>query len=628
MYQIKIITTNGEKALDSLEPSFPYTFESASVAELQDQNASWSYTINLPRSANNEAIFKSSGVPFSNTNKPYQRFLCNVYADGIQIIRRGVLFIDSTDESVYHVQIISGIADIFERMKDISLADLVADWVGVLPMPPISGHFQEADSPKTNWAFYYGLILSRDKRDDEILYNNTEEGNLMPYYLPYVRFGGGIKTEREEEQGWESGGILPYLMRTIGMDLELDEDVALALNNLYITLNKKDRYGDAEPIWRSERYALAIDEEETNIVSTLVDNADVGRFLRCTINLNQSQYIDSQSRPIPLTSVLDAFYGVSGNLLSVYVYDENEVEVTHVNIQRDEFDDRGRLTKDIELPSNIKQCGGRLIVGNRPWTYFDGQQTLSFVGLRFSYRIQEMVIYAPEQSQAYSGEKIHLLSNLPFSSAEDVFKFFVQTFGLIINVKEGIIQAHTFDYVRSRRSMALDWSEKVSIKSASTEFYFGDYGQRNYIKMTENPRDGFIDESHFDIINETIAKRADILELPTISGKGLQIDAYTLDEDGEKYSFDMSGSHLFYVEENHAPVRYTSADILAHYQGLADSLERIKVIKMSMLLTPSDIQSLDPYTPIFLRQYGEYFYINKIDQWEEGKECVVELLQL
>lgn len=67
---------------------------------------------------------------------------------------------------------------------------------------------------------------------------------------------------------------------------------------------------------------------------------------------------------------------------------------------------------------------------------------------------------------------------------------------------------------------------------------------------------------------------------------------------------------------------------MANYQGIIDTVQQVKVLKAKFLLTTIDILNFSPYTPVFLKQYGHYFYVNKISQWETGKLCEVELIQL
>ena len=70
------------------------------------------------------------------------------------------------------------------------------------------------------------------------------------------------------------------------------------------------------------------------------------------------------------------------------------------------------------------------------------------------------------------------------------------------------------------------------------------------------------------------------------------------------------------------------ADVLANYSALVNSLQHVVVLKVKMLLNAVDILNFDQFVPVYLRQFGRYYYVNKISNWASGKLCDVELLQL
>ncbi len=65
-----------------------------------------------------------------------------------------------------------------------------------------------------------------------------------------------------------------------------------------------------------------------------------------------------------------------------------------------------------------------------------------------------------------------------------------------------------------------------------------------------------------------------------------------------------------------------------YYSEFEHILNQTKKVVRYFYLTPKDIYEFDVTIPIFLRQDGAYFYVNKIDSWVAGKPVKVELVRL
>ena len=71
-----------------------------------------------------------------------------------------------------------------------------------------------------------------------------------------------------------------------------------------------------------------------------------------------------------------------------------------------------------------------------------------------------------------------------------------------------------------------------------------------------------------------------------------------------------------------------SSDYVLFYNSLAQILHNARVINASFRLDALDIEQLDMFTPVYLRQYGAYFYINKISNFGAGPTTEVELIKM
>lgn len=85
--------------------------------------------------------------------------------------------------------------------------------------------------------------------------------------------------------------------------------------------------------------------------------------------------------------------------------------------------------------------------------------------------------------------------------------------------------------------------------------------------------------------------------------------------------------YKYRTTENHIPAQSLVDN---YYDKLANKmLVRAKCLSVEMLLTERDIEDLDFFTPIYLKQFGAYFYISKISNFvNSGRLTKVELIRM
>ncbi|HEY4326386.1 MAG TPA: hypothetical protein VGN20_20545 [Mucilaginibacter sp.] len=65
-----------------------------------------------------------------------------------------------------------------------------------------------------------------------------------------------------------------------------------------------------------------------------------------------------------------------------------------------------------------------------------------------------------------------------------------------------------------------------------------------------------------------------------------------------------------------------------YYSEFENILNQTKKVTRYFYLTPLDIAEFDPTIPVYIRQDGADYYVSKIDSWEKGKPCKVDLVRL
>lgn len=251
-----------------------------------------------------------------------------------------------------------------------------------------------------------------------------------------------------------------------------------------------------------------------------------------------------------------------------------------------------------------------------------------------------------------SGEKLPFSYNLGFATQADFFKAFLQLFGmtLIVDDEHKIVNCFSMQALYDNKSIAKDWSKKLVIKDDDElSFTLGNYGQKNYIRFTDNPDDNKIDSGFFTINNESLVESKDLFTLPFQAG----LDNYVSEKlvanipleeiTDTDINFKGCPPHLVELSTDTVTFRigigtdwlykrtiHVSAQrfVRLHYAKLEQMLGLAKYIDVLMDLTDYDIENYDPFIPIYLSRFGFYFYINKIVNYVSGQLTKVQLIKL
>lgn len=609
MYEIRVIDGTSEKRLDMTKPSFPYNFEANSIADLKDRSASWSYTISLPRTANNERVLGFAGTPFVNTQTPYRRLQCNVYADGLQIIDHGVLFIDSATDTEYKVQVLSGVANVFELMKDIDWIN-GEDWYNVhMPLTDLSEG--EGSAVGVTWPTFYVA-------EDNGLLTSSKKNAFLMYATPRVNLQhllDEISTRIGYTFSFPNIGILPanmYLVPTKRKNVENSAGVVIKTIQAVRPIPSPNNYCTGQVLdftatnytemWGSIKNEVQQQPKVTwtkatvriGLVSNILNSAESSYFGQGgTIRVGNTVTIDSTNWPSYR----------NGNDLLVTITDPSFVDITDV------------------VASNTRWRGGDL---------GDWVTGVKFGRITIDYELTQTTA----TDQPFPGAIFPICKNLGFATAFDFFKMLCQVKGYFVTVDttSKVIECHSMSEVVSNKPNAIDWTNKMAMQEDKELHYeFGSYGRVNTITYKQDKITGKTDASTFTIDNDKLPATKEVVSialcssLPTNSSR---VIIYT--KDGDEYKFtEGSNPHLLYkVQYTNYYYHVGASTVKAAYNDLISILQSTLVLKAKFVLSAVDIITFDNLVPIYLKQFGRYFYVNKISSWEIGKMCDVELLRI
>lgn len=615
MYRIAVIDNDSEHTLDMKKSSFPFNFESNDIAQLNDSTASWSYTITLPRTPNNDRILGFAGIPFVNSTTPYERKRCNVYMDGLRIIHNGVLIIDSTTKTEYKVQVLAGNADVFELMKAV---DFKTWHKTTVTLPTTSLPSATTPGAGVVYAYPQSLIISSTRNTRM----NAKSGDFYWYETPLLKVGSPT-----------NAGTLKSLLTEIGFSLVTDvPDATLDALWLSMATRKKDNSGQSGYIWRSGEQRTGIDNVITNDGKTPYGHSRI--TARCPIT---ARY-DSHYSRISSASCFSNFVSAGGTV-NIYIYDQTYIAGQANDpiaiIRTSDFQVSGdEIIASIDLDDSVSHLEFKTFGGdsNTTWRYYDGSAFKEFTGLCSSNNWRVQTIPDDTGDNAYSGMNMNLEANCGIANGMDFFKILSQVFGWTIKIDQDTktIYAYSFGYITGRKSYAPDWTLKVAQDlDREVDFEFGKYAQENIIQYAENKLGGYRQSTSFAIPNVNLAAKATLLDIKVSSGNAERVEQWEVKDDGSLQWKDTGTPHLIiWAAAADTPAHYTLAQVLANYQSLIAAIQATQTISLKMYLTAVDILNFDQFTPIYLKQFGQYFYVNKIKDWEVGKLCTVELLRI
>ena len=617
MYELKIKDLEGVwHTADFGNDKPPMSYQANNIAELENRQANYSLRIKLPFSDKNCQIFGYSNDPTVVTDFPYDTHECRLFSNGFALAGRGALLKLLRVSDGFECQILSGIADFFTMLKNRQMSSIdlgyairqdSADLRGGndIYRTPIATFWRDGDRQFSNTGGVVLPVVYVEKVMNEICEQNRFEliHNLDGKWNDYTTnicdlvASTGALAEREMS---DFRGFL-------SSDIKIDDSNSLSFS------------GSAN---RYLNYSSRFDGDITLDLSGRVIRRAAGNT-----GYNLCITIDRQ--------INGAF---------------NERIVEYVVLVEKDVPHDFNIARSVNLSTNHTLNISVDILPSEPTT-IDGAFDMAFSFRYFN---------SPDVATPIGG-RLRLARSLGFEMQFDYFKAIVQALGLTVQVDNANkrVYAFTMEKVYDNKQYALDWTDKLHTKNTSFEFTLGDYAQSNYLRMVENEADEVRDSGLFLIKNKTLQQWKDLFTLPFESGReyasnviGLEmvfdmanIPLFSRDEEN-KITFSAGKPHLlkkvgqewlgdnFYLA-NHVPAQEL---IDVFYPRLVDMLDAAKVFEVYLNLNDEDIDRYNqvhaeancPYAfiPVYLQQFGRYFYINKIQNYVSGRLTKCELVKL
>lgn len=613
MYELKVKDSTGIwHNLDIIEGEEPaMTYQVNDISELEDRQADYSQNIKLPKTSANLRVLERIDIFEVNSLLPYKPLECRLFSDGFGLAGKGSLFVIDRVGEYIEGQILSGNADLFYTMQNSLMedADLGYTIVGSPTIP---------QWVRRGWAVL-GEQLGAYKSFRHYFFNLHETAKRLVELCGYT-LDTNLPLTTIQRDFFSAPTLKPKGDSLLVFNTSTDLDKVQTFNrasspNSYLPLQIGNNgggvlilTGGASNSWRGDY--------TSNINGRIKIFVWLGGS--CTSSVAAGDF------PLQMTYKFIANKGLENIINYSTVFTQATTENFH-------FD------TIIEVDVNVGDKIYFQSLVQVPATLSDSSRYLNLSG-----RFTTELIAADEVP---IGGKLYFGNNTGFTTYLDLFKAFCQSYGLTIQVDNNnkIVKAYTMDKLYENKTIAKDWSDKLSRENQEMSFIIDGYGQNNFIGFEK--KEDLEDKGNFYVSNENLEKEKDLFTIKWESGIDVKPGTYELayiplyeydEEIADKKKFVNSKPHLVKFNQ----VNYNPYFIMTHIpaQSLVDTyydklinnmLVRAKCLQVELFLTERDIEELDFFIPIYLAQFGAYFYLSKIDNFMKGNRLTkVELIRL
>lgn len=599
---------------DELIDLYPETiiaesFEIKNIGDISAGKGNSTNQFKIPKTNRNKLILENIDSVYNTSEIPYNRISARIVNNGIETTKGFALIKDAGKE--FNIEIYSGNADIFDLIEGLTIKDVDA-------LTDRVNDFRKDGAFKHNWGclelsqygdksggFCYPVL---QYSSDELFLNNTDSNSDIRLMFPSV-FAHTLFTGIFDNQGWTIEG-----------------DILTNSNFLNELVPQIDNF-------------LPSSYESTEAINSIE-----------SVNIQLMQW----------TAPFNEWYLFEGNELSVTVT---------VRARRASGILAG-FKIQIEPEGGVSQESGNITLTGSFATYshtFSSVELGTVLGDVSFDLLPDIFVRAVDSvgEIEYDYVSIHVdfikatkFITLPDISQTDFVKTIAIKYGLIYqsDVYNKKITFYSFDKLKENIPSALDWSSKLINDDSVVSFEIPGFAQKNYLKYKDDKLNSDSNFSgYFESSNENLPLSKDVAVLPFAASNEAEVMAGELVckipifENGNFKnkpeprlinlyrknktinfiissfdSFEKTDSYIFSSFENQDLQTFVDAN----YNVIVDMLNQAKIVKAKFKLNVLDVHQIDFMTPIYMEQFGAYFFRNKISNFRPDKLTEVELIRL
>lgn len=677
-YKLRYYTPTGYADLDLGDEVPAMTYQINHLNELKDRNASYSQSIDLPKTRNNLRILGFPDCYDVVTPAAFDPQPCELELDGAIISPPGaMLYILSVGEEpggVISTQIKADTFDLFSKLGEVDAENMNDEqWASTWDPQTIVSDNADADSPRI-WPLVCTIQGAKS-------FSPAKNSAGTALSIPIL----------QTVPAYNFLQFITELLASFGYSIESDLTTDALAKSVYLTasnMTNDDGVNNSDSADASAPLQGVVPAD--SVTSGQPETASWAPF---TIGSGSSSLIFAKYEIITDSSTGDKFGAITYTAQQGGTYDVNisfSIKSGSTYVASGVRYIIQTIEGDAD-PTAVESGTLSLVVGNPPTnisTHVDlsqGSVIRILVGSKLvaSPATQNLVgasvTISPdsENSNAGPGISFNYPAAFGFSTYRDALQTFLQLFGAIIDVQRtasdgsGTARIYTYRHIYDNITSGnfVDWSDRLVMDEERTiSFSMDGYGQTNIIEATENEDDGTREQVTFAIANKLLDGSKTLFTLATEAGRDISFRGIfnaqlttavipTVEKDvetddvgtitGVSFSYNGCDAHIVapvsgttqsaqieaggYPASTTMPIVHTvtlSQLFEEYYTPIVQMLQRQKPITVSLLLTAADIASFDPFTPVWIEHYGSYFYVSKISNFQAGQATAVDLIPM
>lgn len=595
---------------------------------LSTRQTNFTNNFKIPATALVKKTFKDLGIVGNISSIPYELNRVDLFSDnGECYIFNGRATVKQYNGTHYEIQILDGNIDLFKKTENQKISDMPLDEINhTKNVPAIINSWTSSLPYKYIVADYNGMaVLANNSLNSDYLVPSVE----VPYIWNKIHafngftFEGSVFQTQEFINQWityskgfsESDNIQEIL---ISDDWRFPQEASPAYQNWSINFNSAS--------------VNALQSSDSNMYFKVSESGTYKMDLDMTIN-------QFQNRNYSLVVHKNRLAGTSATGFPVFLNWSSE---GYINSGQQVI-----RTATFEL-----NAGDVITVTLQPGS--SGLPLRFDVGSTADFKLVKLTDSQIDFSDSF----------LEFST-KDFLKEFINRFCLV-PIKDKY-RNHYIYYTLSEiiNAKPVDWSRKF-VKKNTESYLYGAYAQRNYMRFKYNDKEGDYNDAYIDVLNSNLPEKTDIIQSTlyspektksellgspsnvykmwdkeikddnTIKYKALDKRFYVMSfvnvtsPHQEKLESGISGQNQHfttYPRESFSNVDFYGI-ISRNYREIGSLLNRALVTNNEMTFKDLDVSDFDFSKPVYIKQEGGVFIVNKIINYIQGKSCNVELIKL
>ena len=646
-------------------------------SDISKMSGNASYTIKLPRTAKNSAVFMYSDRVDSRSTMAYIMHKARFYRNGVEIFRDADCTLQSASADGFEVVIVWGCRSKFNTIKDkgLGLRDIESNAAIEFEREPDRSTSSDFESDGYGYLMLDPVWIDKDSDDWQ---GHNEWGSWSGNYDKFRHWAEAVSGEQEVNR------VRLFTAREFNHPCV---SVPWVLDRIQETTGVEFR-------WSGEAKTL-IDSLVIPCVTKTANELTYSGEKLAAVLTGFPYYYAIEKWPLAVVSNDNVFGNISGTVDTLTVHTSCELMITAQVTIRHKYSDVYNLGlvrfdmyfryhfRGTKIVINVKHENGdvdKYRIGNAEWYfidppewYFTGEQHddnsgflekltsrgiitveegdtiyVTLDGSGYSTNIQFdceggfTAVAVDGGDVPYSG-MFPIVENLPDIKIIDFVKFLCAITGTFPIQKSAadVVEFAAYGIITENLNRAVDWSKRLRARSRSNvpmkmTYRIGDWCRHNHYKwrvdsLTHGKYDG-----ELYVSDETIGESRDVMTFPFAASDNLGSNVaivpmyerkLTYDEDGyviedpEEIEYEYSKCEPRILQRNGIQTFFglNMQSIIAEKYGLIiGCLSNAKIIEEEVELTDREISEFDETVPVWLAQYGAYFAVLEIKAGSDG----------